>query len=55
MGVIGDGLERAVQQAFTRPIPKSAGAQMRYLSSSSKAPARWPTRSASRSAPWSGT
>ncbi|WP_437114603.1 telomere-protecting terminal protein Tpg [Streptomyces glaucescens] len=31
MGIIGHGLERAVQQAFTRPIPKSAGAQMRYL------------------------
>ncbi|WP_406729530.1 XRE family transcriptional regulator [Streptomyces sp. GD-15H] len=31
MGIIGDGLERAVQQAFTRPLPKSAGAQMRYL------------------------
>ncbi|MFE9059517.1 telomere-protecting terminal protein Tpg [Streptomyces mutabilis] len=31
MGIIGDGLNRAVQQAFTRPIPKSAGAQMRYL------------------------
>ncbi|MEU6594710.1 helix-turn-helix transcriptional regulator [Streptomyces sp. NPDC046881] len=31
MGMVGDGLERAVQQAFTRPIPKSAGAQMRYL------------------------
>ncbi|MEV5646400.1 XRE family transcriptional regulator [Streptomyces flaveolus] len=31
MGIIGDGLERAVQQVFTRPIPKSAGAQMRYL------------------------
>ncbi|MEU5115127.1 XRE family transcriptional regulator [Streptomyces longwoodensis] len=31
MGLVGDGLERAVQQAFTRPIPKSAGAQMRYL------------------------
>jgi transcriptional regulator with XRE-family HTH domain len=31
MGIIGDGLDRAVQQAFTRPIPKSAGAQMRYL------------------------
>jgi hypothetical protein len=28
---VEDGLERAVQQAFTRPIPKSAGAQMRYL------------------------
>ncbi|MGW4824287.1 telomere-protecting terminal protein Tpg [Streptomyces sp. NPDC004227] len=31
MGIVGDGLNRAVQQAFTRPIPKSAGAQMRYL------------------------
>ncbi len=31
MGIVGDSLNRAVQQAFTRPIPKSAGAQMRYL------------------------
>lgn len=31
MGIIGDGLDRAVQGAFTRPIPKTAGAQMRYL------------------------
>ncbi|MFF8953470.1 telomere-protecting terminal protein Tpg [Streptomyces sp. NPDC014940] len=31
MGLVSDGLERAVQKAFTRPIPKSAGAQMRYL------------------------
>ncbi|MFF9757419.1 telomere-protecting terminal protein Tpg [Streptomyces sp. NPDC014344] len=31
MGIVGNALERAVQQAFTRPIPKSAGAQMRYL------------------------
>ncbi len=31
MGIIGDGLDRALQGAFTRPIPKSAGAQMRYL------------------------
>ncbi|MFC7994320.1 telomere-protecting terminal protein Tpg [Streptomyces pilosus] len=31
MGIVDDGLNRAVQQAFTRPIPKSAGAQMRYL------------------------
>ncbi|WP_031021835.1 telomere-protecting terminal protein Tpg [Streptomyces sp. NRRL WC-3795] len=31
MGIIGDGLDRALQAAFTRPIPKSAGAQMRYL------------------------
>ncbi|MFD8110314.1 telomere-protecting terminal protein Tpg [Streptomyces microflavus] len=31
MSLIGDGLEKAVQKAFTRPAPKSAGAQMRYL------------------------
>ncbi|MFZ3492236.1 telomere-protecting terminal protein Tpg [Streptomyces sp. 5.8] len=27
----GDGLNQAVAKAFTRPAPKSAGAQMRYL------------------------
>jgi hypothetical protein len=31
MALFGDGLEAAVQKAFTRPVPKSAGAQMRYL------------------------
>ncbi|MEV8312219.1 XRE family transcriptional regulator [Streptomyces flavidovirens] len=31
MSTFGDGLEKAVQKAFTRPAPKSAGAQMRYL------------------------
>ncbi|MEU9546678.1 telomere-protecting terminal protein Tpg [Streptomyces mirabilis] len=31
MSVFGDGLDAAVQKAFTRPTPKSAGAQMRYL------------------------
>ncbi|GAB2746127.1 telomere-protecting terminal protein Tpg [Streptomyces bullii] len=31
MSMFGDGLDKAVQGAFTRPIPKSAGAQMRYL------------------------
>ncbi|MCX4987053.1 XRE family transcriptional regulator (plasmid) [Streptomyces sp. NBC_00250] len=31
MSMFGDGLEKAVQKAFTRPAPKSAGAQMRYL------------------------
>ncbi|MEV5492647.1 XRE family transcriptional regulator [Streptomyces bobili] len=31
MGLFGDGLEAAVQKAFTRPAPKSAPAQMRYL------------------------
>ncbi|MEV7282648.1 XRE family transcriptional regulator [Streptomyces sp. NPDC093111] len=31
MSLFGDGLEAAVQKAFTRPAPKSAGPQMRYL------------------------
>ncbi|MFB7398264.1 telomere-protecting terminal protein Tpg [Streptomyces sp. NPDC056191] len=31
MSLIGDGLDKAVQKSFTRPAPKSAGAQMRYL------------------------
>ncbi|MFP8907396.1 telomere-protecting terminal protein Tpg [Streptomyces atacamensis] len=31
MGVIGDGLDRAAEQAFTRPVPKTAGARMRFL------------------------
>ncbi|MFI1452136.1 telomere-protecting terminal protein Tpg [Streptomyces virginiae] len=31
MGIVGDSLDRASQEVFTRPIPKSAGAQMRYL------------------------
>ncbi|MBT2409612.1 XRE family transcriptional regulator [Streptomyces sp. ISL-12] len=31
MSLFGDGLEAALQKAFTRPAPKSAGAQMRYL------------------------
>ena len=31
MGKLGDGLDKAVEGAFTRPIPKSAQAQMRYL------------------------
>ncbi|MEV6058283.1 XRE family transcriptional regulator [Streptomyces sp. NPDC052107] len=31
MSLIGDGLDKAVQKAFTRPAPRSAGAQMRYL------------------------
>ncbi|MFF1699290.1 telomere-protecting terminal protein Tpg [Streptomyces sp. NPDC058257] len=28
---LGESLDRAVEQAFTRPIPKSAQAQMKYL------------------------
>lgn len=31
MSMFGDGLDAAVHKAFTRPAPKSAGAQMRYL------------------------
>ncbi|MFG3025628.1 telomere-protecting terminal protein Tpg [Streptomyces sp. NPDC048254] len=31
MSVFGDGLDAVVHKAFTRPAPKSAGAQMRYL------------------------
>ncbi|MBT2445425.1 helix-turn-helix transcriptional regulator [Streptomyces sp. ISL-36] len=31
MAQLGDGLDQAVQKAFTRPVPKSAGARMRYL------------------------
>ncbi|MEV5138920.1 XRE family transcriptional regulator [Streptomyces syringium] len=31
MDQLGDSLDRAVEQAFTRPIPKSAQAQMKYL------------------------
>ena len=31
MSMFGQGLDQAVQKAFTRPVPKSAGAQMRYL------------------------
>ncbi|MEU5404235.1 XRE family transcriptional regulator [Streptomyces sp. NPDC005963] len=31
MSMFGDSLDKAVQKVFTRPAPKSAGAQMRYL------------------------
>ncbi|MER6052657.1 XRE family transcriptional regulator [Streptomyces sp. NPDC001793] len=31
MSMFGNGLDAAVQKAFTRPAPKSAPAQMRYL------------------------
>lgn len=31
MSMFGNGLDQAVHKAFTRPIPKSAGVQMRYL------------------------
>ncbi|MFF7610249.1 telomere-protecting terminal protein Tpg [Streptomyces parvulus] len=28
---VGDGLDRSLREAFTRPVPKSARAQMRFL------------------------
>ncbi|WP_330334823.1 XRE family transcriptional regulator [Streptomyces sp. NBC_00536] len=31
MGIVGDSLDRAAAKTGTRPIPKSAGAQIRYL------------------------
>ncbi|MFE1500093.1 telomere-protecting terminal protein Tpg, partial [Streptomyces albidoflavus] len=31
MSKFGDSLDKAVERTFTRPAPKSAGAQMRYL------------------------
>jgi transcriptional regulator with XRE-family HTH domain len=31
MVTVGEGLDKALQSALTRPVPKSAGAQMRYL------------------------
>lgn len=31
MGILGDSLDKATAGTATRPIPKSAGAQMRYL------------------------
>ncbi len=31
MSMFGNGLDAAVHKAFTRPAPKSAPAQMRYL------------------------
>ncbi|QNP67956.1 telomere-protecting terminal protein Tpg [Streptomyces genisteinicus] len=40
MGIIGDSLDRAVQAVFTRPIPKSAGAQMRALVKAEKGSTR---------------
>ncbi|MDX3234434.1 XRE family transcriptional regulator [Streptomyces sp. ME03-5709C] len=31
MGVLGDGLDKATEKTLTRPVPKSAQAQMRFL------------------------
>ncbi|MEE4591263.1 XRE family transcriptional regulator [Streptomyces sp. DSM 41524] len=31
MGKLAESLDKAVEGAFTRPVPKSAGARMRYL------------------------
>lgn len=53
--MFGEGLDAAVQKAFTRPAPKSAGARMRYLVKQLGAPRRSPRCCGSPSAPWSGT
>ncbi|MFG2894825.1 telomere-protecting terminal protein Tpg [Streptomyces sp. NPDC048248] len=37
MGILGDSLEKAAEITATRPIPKSAGAQMRFLVKQHKA------------------
>lgn len=31
MDTVGEGLDKVLQKAFTRPVPKSAGARTRYL------------------------
>ncbi|MEV4944969.1 XRE family transcriptional regulator [Streptomyces sp. NPDC053755] len=36
MASVGDGLDKALERVFTRPIPKSPGARMRYLVKRSK-------------------
>ncbi|MGW7432273.1 telomere-protecting terminal protein Tpg [Streptomyces sp. NPDC054861] len=36
MASVGEGLDRALERVFTRPVPKSAGARMRYLVKQSK-------------------
>ncbi|MGW6792418.1 hypothetical protein [Streptomyces chartreusis] len=43
MTLFGDGLDAAVQKAFTRPAPKRAGPQMRYLVQQFKGTRRSPT------------
>lgn len=56
MVTVGEGLDKAVQGAFTRPVAKSAGAQIATWSDgTSAAPGAWPSCSASASAPSSGT
>ncbi|MEE1755440.1 telomere-protecting terminal protein Tpg [Streptomyces sp. SP18CS02] len=40
MGILGDSLDRAAENTFTRPLPKSAGAQMRFLVRSEKGSTR---------------
>jgi transcriptional regulator with XRE-family HTH domain len=40
VGIIGDSLERAAENTATRPIPKSAGAQMRFLVKQAKGSTR---------------
>ncbi|MET9801938.1 helix-turn-helix transcriptional regulator [Streptomyces sp. NPDC006368] len=40
MGILGESLDRAAEHTFTRPIPKSAGAQVRFLVKSEKGSTR---------------
>ncbi|WP_406320060.1 telomere-protecting terminal protein Tpg [Streptomyces sp. NBC_01637] len=50
MGILGDSLDRAAASTATRPIPKSAGAQMRFLVKQFEGPRPLPTSWASPSA-----
>ncbi len=52
---IGDSLDRALESAFTRPIPKSAQAQMKYLVKQLKGTKPVAQALECPSAPWSGT
>lgn len=52
---LGDSLDRAVEGAFTRPIPKSAQAQMKYLVRQMKGTRATAAALGCRSGPWSGT
>ncbi len=51
---VGDSLDRALEGAFTRPVPRSAQAQMRYLVKQLRAPGRPRGCWGSPSEPWSG-
>lgn len=40
MGALGDGLAKAAEKTMTRPVPRSAGARMRFLVKSEKGSTR---------------